>query len=183
MIAPTRIVEVLLPLALAIPYSYSVPEGMALAAGDYVRVPLGTRELDGVVWGVDGTPPKSGKLRGVLARHDLPPMPQLHRDFIDWVANYYLEPKGGVLRLAIRAPGAFEAAPERIAFRLSETVPEKLTSQRQRVVDMLREGPPLSAAEIKLIAGVGASVVKGLQAAGVLVPVSLPGLQAFAKPD
>ena len=104
--APTRIVEVLLPLALATPYSYRVPDGMALKAGDYVRVPLGTRELDGVVWSLTGEAPKSGKMRDVLARHDLPPMPNLHRQFIDWVANYYIEPKGGVLRLAIRAPGA-----------------------------------------------------------------------------
>ena len=181
--APTRIVEVLLPLALAIPYSYRVPEGMTIAEGDYVRVPLGTRELDGVVWSLAGQAPKSGKMRDVLARHDLPPMPGLHRQFIDWVANYYLEPKGGVLRLAIRAPGVFAAAPERVAFRLSGSVPEKLTAQRQRVVDLLADGPPLSAAEIKLIAGVGASVVKGLEAAGVIEPVTLPGLKSFSLPN
>ena len=38
-------VQVLLPLALDGAYTYAVPEGMALAEGDYVRVPLGPRQM------------------------------------------------------------------------------------------------------------------------------------------
>ena len=44
---PRGVVEVLLPYALTGPYSYKVPDGMALAAGDYVRVPLGPRQVIG----------------------------------------------------------------------------------------------------------------------------------------
>ena len=51
-------VQVLLPYALDGAYSYTCPDGVALAAGDYVRVPLGPRESLGVVWdesdGADG---------------------------------------------------------------------------------------------------------------------------------
>ena len=178
-----RIAEVLLPLALDQPYSYAVPEGMALAPGDYVRVPLGPREVDGVVWGLSGQAPKSGKLRAILARHEAPPMGALHRQFMDWVAAYYLEPKGAVLRLALRAPGAFDPAPERAAYRLAGPVPEKLTPQRARVIAALADGVPFTAAEIRGMAGVGASVVKGLAAAGVLQEVALPGLAPFRTPD
>ena len=49
-----RTVRVLLPLPLADAYDYSVPEGMDVAAGQFVIVPLGKRETLGVVWG-EGT--------------------------------------------------------------------------------------------------------------------------------
>ena len=110
-------------------------------------------------------------------------MGALHRQFMDWVAAYYLEPKGAVLRLALRAPGAFDPAPERAAYRLAGPVPEKLTPQRARVIAALADGVPFTAAEIRGMAGVGASVVKGLAAAGVLEEVALPGLAPFRAPD
>jgi len=46
----SAIAEVLLPLALNGPYSYRVPGGMALQPGSYVVVPLGPRQVIGVVW-------------------------------------------------------------------------------------------------------------------------------------
>ena len=44
-------VSVLIPLALPGPYDYAVPEGLGLVRGDFVRVPLGPRQVNGVVWG------------------------------------------------------------------------------------------------------------------------------------
>ena len=41
--------SVLLPLPLEGPYDYAAPPGQGLAPGDLVRVPLGSRELTGVV--------------------------------------------------------------------------------------------------------------------------------------
>ena len=41
--ASTRIVDVLVPVALDQTYSYRVPRGMELKAGDIVGVPLGPR--------------------------------------------------------------------------------------------------------------------------------------------
>ena len=46
-----RIVDVLVPVALNQVYSYRVPDGLGLDIGDLVRVPLGTREATGAVWG------------------------------------------------------------------------------------------------------------------------------------
>ena len=48
----SRIVDVLVPVAVDTAYSYALPNGLELAAGDVVAVPLGTRETVGVVWGV-----------------------------------------------------------------------------------------------------------------------------------
>ena len=46
-----RRVSVLLPLPLAGAYDYSVPHELNVSAGDFVAVPLGKRQLAGVVWG------------------------------------------------------------------------------------------------------------------------------------
>lgn len=43
--------NVLVPYPVDKAYSYIVPEGITVAPGDYVVVPLGNREVPGVVWG------------------------------------------------------------------------------------------------------------------------------------
>ena len=113
----SQVVEVLLPLALDHPYSYRVADGTKLAAGDYVRVPLGPRQAIGVVWNAAASPLRERRLREVIERFDLPPMSDLHRRFIDWLSAYYLAPPGSVLRMCLRAPGAFTPAREQIAWR------------------------------------------------------------------
>ncbi|OYX93061.1 MAG: hypothetical protein B7Y78_09190, partial [Caulobacter sp. 35-67-4] len=51
-----RVVDVLVPVALNQAYSYSVPAGVELAPGDVVCVPLGAREVVGVVWADNANP-------------------------------------------------------------------------------------------------------------------------------
>ena len=51
----SRVVPVLVPMPAPVAYSYSVPAGMAVEAGSIVQVPLGPRQVIGVVWdGPDG---------------------------------------------------------------------------------------------------------------------------------
>ncbi|HVY33714.1 MAG TPA: hypothetical protein VG960_04760, partial [Caulobacteraceae bacterium] len=45
----TRIAQVLLPMPLPEAFDYAEPEGMALQIGEHVAVPLGPREVAGVV--------------------------------------------------------------------------------------------------------------------------------------
>ena len=83
-------VSVLLPLPLAGAYDYRTPDGVALAPGDFVRVPLGRRTLAGVVWGRDSGEVAEAKLKAVAERLPAPPLrPELRR-FVDWVAQYNL---------------------------------------------------------------------------------------------
>ena len=42
---------VLVPYPIDKAYSYIVPDGLSVEPGDYVIVPLGSREIPGVVWG------------------------------------------------------------------------------------------------------------------------------------
>jgi primosomal protein N' (replication factor Y) len=183
MAADSAIAEVLLPVALEGPYSYRVPDDIGLAAGDYVAVPLGPRTQFGVVWAMRSEPPAGKTLRDVVQRFDLPPMPETHRRFIDWLAAYYCEPPGNVLRMALRAPGAFADPRRQIAYRASAAAPARPTPQRARVLDIARQGPAMRAAELAEAAGVGAGVVKALVKEGALEAVTLPPYQPFAAPD
>ena len=176
------IADVLLPLAVPQPYSYRVPEGLALEPGDYVEVPLGPRSHIGVVWERRDTAGTNLRLRDVLQRFDAPPMTELHRKFLGWLADYYLEPLGNVLRLCLRVPAALEPERQRLAYRLGEARPEKLTPQRARLLEVARDGFAMSERELAAAAGVGASVVKALVKQGVLKPVPLPAHAPFPAP-
>src|SRR6266568_5149846 len=102
--ASTRIVDVLVPVALNQTYSYRVPRGMELKAGDVVGVPLGPREVLAVVW-ADNTNPDPrlhNRLKDVSERLDVPPLRPELRSLVDWVANYTLSARGMVLRMTLR---------------------------------------------------------------------------------
>src|SRR5688572_23529385 len=83
-------VAVLIPLALPAAYDYRIPAGIAVAPGDYVRVPLGNRDLYGVVWGPGRHDVEPERLKPVLRRCEVPPMPEVNRRFVEWVASYTL---------------------------------------------------------------------------------------------
>ncbi len=173
--------EVLLPLALDTAYTYAVPEGMALQQGSYVEVPLGPRSYIGVVWEVRPARPTNMKLRDVAQVFDMVPMPETHRKFVEWLAAYYLEPKGNVLRMVIRVPSAFAPPRELSAYRATGETPKRMTPQRQRILEIATE-MPLRAIELAQEAGVGVSVVKALAKDGALEEVALPAHRAFKEP-
>jgi primosomal protein N' (replication factor Y) (superfamily II helicase) len=174
--------DVLLPLAVDGPYTYRIPEGMALAAGDYVEVPLGPRSHIGVVWETRESFGTNLKLRDVTQRFSLPAMTATHRKFIDWLAAYYLEPPGNVLRMVLRAPGAFEPPRQRMAYVAGTPPTGNLTPQRARVLALAANGFAMTAAELAEAAGVGTSVIKGLAGKGLLRAVPLAAEAAFAAP-
>src|ERR1041384_2837887 len=83
-----RTARVLLPLPLADAYDYSVPEGLEVAPGAFVVVPLGKRETVGVVWGEGTGEVAAEKLRDVIEVLPALPMAAPLRRFIDWVSAY-----------------------------------------------------------------------------------------------
>ncbi|MCA0432206.1 MAG: primosomal protein N' [Proteobacteria bacterium] len=183
MTSESVIAEVLLPLALATPYSYRVPPDMEVVEGSYVEVPLGPRSYIGVVWEVRPFVASNMRLRDIAQVFTTPAMPATHRKFIEWLATYYLEPKGSVLRMALRVPSAFEAPRAQTAFRIATGLPKRMTPQRQRVLEVMRDGFPLQAREIADLAGVGTSVVKAMAKDGAIEELALPALRPFAEPD
>jgi primosomal protein N' (replication factor Y) (superfamily II helicase) len=180
--SPIPLADVLLPLAIDGPYSYRVPEGMTLAAGDYVQVPVGPRHYIGVVWERRDTFGTNLKLRDVVEKYDMTPMTATHRKFIQWLSAYYLERMGAVLRMVLRVPSAFEPERQRLAYVRGDVQPKKLTPQRARILQVAGEGFAMSALELAQAAGVGQSVVKALAETGALKAVPLPVHMAFQEP-
>jgi primosomal protein N' (replication factor Y) len=180
-----RTVRVLLPLPLADAYDYSVPGGLDVAIGQFVIVPLGKRETLGVVWG-DGTGEvAAAKLRDIIEVLPALPMADPLRRFIDWVAAYTLAPPGAVLRMAMSSPSALEAPKTELVYRPSVDAGDtlKLTAARRRVLEVLKDGPAMAAAELAHLAGVGTSVVKTMAVAGLLDTVERIVRRSFPRPD
>jgi len=179
-------VKVLLPLPLADAYDYRVPAEMRLAPGQFVIVPLGKRELVGVVWGAGTGEVPQAKLRDVIGVLPALPMADAMRRFVDWVSAYTLMPPGAVLRMAMSAPSALEAPKTELVYRAAEQpddVALKLTAARRRVLDQLKDGPAMPAAELAHLAGVGTSVVKTMASVGLLETVERVVRRSFPQPD
>ena len=177
-----RNLRVLLPLALPEAYTYRCPPHIDAEPGDFVQVPLGPRQMAGVVWAVAGDDLPDAKLRDVSGRFDAAPMSALQRRFIDWIADYTLSPPGAVLRMAMRVPEALGPPRARTGVRLTGREPERMTPQRRRVLDMavsLAVWPP---AELAREAGVSPGVVHGLVGTGALAEAPLPAFAPFEEP-
>ncbi|MEP9354106.1 primosomal protein N' [Xanthobacter sp. KR7-65] len=182
-----RTVDILLPLGLDTPYSYLQPEGMSLAPGDLVHVPLGTKSIVGVVWpkaqGASAKAVDAGKLKAVKAKLDYVPLPPDLVKLIDWMADYTLAPRGMVLRMALRHGESPGAARERVGVRLTGEQPARVTAARARLLDVLADGFVRGKTEAAREAGVSPSVVDGLVDDGTLETVVLPPEPAAYPPD
>ena len=179
-------IKVLLPLPLADAYDYRVPEGMNVMPGHFVIVPLGKRELVGVAWGAGSGDVASAKLRDVIDILPAQPMAAAMRRFVDWVSAYTLMPPGAVLRMAMSVPSALEAPKTELVYRPAERSDDgelKLTAARRRVLEALKDGPAMAAAELAHLAGVGTSVVKTMASIGLLEAVERTVRRSFAQPD
>lgn len=180
----SRFVDVLAPLALDQPYSYRVPEGMELKAGDVVTVPLGAREVTGVVWADNATPEPRlhNRLKDVTEKIDVPPLREELRGFVDWVAGYTLSTRGMVMRMTLRMG---ELGPERlrVGVRLAGSLPKRMTPARSRVVSFLQDGMLRLKGEVTQEAGVSVSVVDGLVDEGTLETIAFPPEPAARQPD
>src|SRR5216683_307383 len=184
-----RYVRVLLPLPLPAALDYRAPVGTAsLEPGRFVRVPLGTRNVVGVVWDGAGGELPAERLKPILESLAVPPLrPELRR-FVERVAGYTMTPPGMVLRMTMSVPEALEPprprrlcalAPDAVAALSGIASGHRLRPARRRVLEALRDKPPLPAAELSRLAGCGPGVVRDLVACGLveerLAPPALPG--------
>ena len=177
-------VSVLLPLPLAGAYEYRVPDGLAAEPGDFVVVPLGARETAGVVWGAATGDVAEEKLKTISRPLEAPPLPEVSRRFVDWVAAYTVHAAGAVLKMAIGVPGALHAPKPVVAYALNPQPPDiRMTPARRRVLRVLAEGPPRPATEVAREAGTSPSVVRGLAAAGAISAADVPAGPVVGVPD
>jgi primosomal protein N' (replication factor Y) len=95
---PTTL-RVLLPLPLTDAYDYLPLACEDLPPGTVVDVPLGKRQMVGVIWGDGSGVVPEAKLKPILGESALPPLPHVTRAFVDWVAQYTVTPPGAVLKM------------------------------------------------------------------------------------
>jgi primosomal protein N' (replication factor Y) len=179
-----RVVDVLVPVALDVAYSYRVPEDLDLAVGDVVAVPLGARAMAGVVWAENPKPnPRlDNRLKDIAEKLDFPPLKPEIRGFVDWVANYTLASRGMVLRMVLRMT---EVRPERlrIGIRLAGPHPKRMTAARNRVLGLFADGLVRNKSEAAEEAGVSPGVIDGLVDEGTLEAIALPPEPVAPAPD
>ncbi|HZD89957.1 MAG TPA: primosomal protein N' [Pseudolabrys sp.] len=181
----TRVVDVLVPVALDQEYSYRVPAGLDLKPGDVVTVPLGARDTLGVVWADNPNPnPRlHNRLKDVDSKLDVPPLKPELRQFVDWVAGYTLSARGMVLRMALRMGAHLGPGRERVGVRRAGPAPQRMTAARARVLALFDDGLVRSKGDAAREAGVSAGVIDGLVDEGTLEAVVLPPDKLMRPPD
>ena len=146
-------------------------------AGSFVQVPLGGRSVTGVVWDGTGLDLPLERLKPVLETLPAPKLQPELRRFVERVAGYTMASPGSVLRMTKSVPEALQPPrPRRICaaspagvLALADPRPGKrLTFARRRVLEVLRDGPPLPAAELARLAGCGPGVVRTLVSSGLV---------------
>ncbi|GGE27054.1 primosomal protein N' [Agaricicola taiwanensis] len=165
--------QVLLPVALDRAFTYGVPEGMEVAPGDVVHVPLGRREAVGVVWSGAGEDVPPARLKNIIDKLDRTALPEQLIQFVDWVAAYTLNPRGIVLRMAARGGNPVEEAP-RVVLQPTGRSPGRMTPAREKVLSVLAASAQMSKASLAAAAGVSSGVVDGLLREGALERLELP---------
>lgn len=178
-----RTAAVLVPMPAERPYTYAVPDGMTVVPGSIVQVPLGPREVAGVVWDADAGGVDARKLRPISHVFDCPPLPDDMRRFIDWVADYTLTAPGLAARMALRAPAAFDPEPWIEGLRPTGATPDRMTDARRRVMELAGDGLAWTRSGLAHAAGVTGSVIDGLSAQGVFEQTMIPPRPVVAAPD
>ncbi|MEZ5857138.1 MAG: primosomal protein N' [Hyphomicrobiaceae bacterium] len=172
-------VPVLLPVALDQTYDYLVPAHLHLEPGAFVLVPFGPQMRMGIVWDApqgEGKPVAREKMKAVLERLDVPPLPTLSLRFAEWVSRYTLAPLGMVVRMMMSAPAAFEPAKPRFGVSVvsDAPLPPRMTPERQRALDIAADGSVRSKKALADEAQCTTGVIDGLVKAGTLVEVAIP---------
>jgi len=174
---------VLLPLPLRGAYDYLVPEGMEVAAGDFVEVPLGSRSVLGVVWAEAKDDVPRAKLKQIEARIEMAPLPEISRRFIDWVASYCLSAPGAVLKMAMSVSDAFKPERSLKAYAAGDPESGQVTAARQRVLNALSDVPSMLPGELARAAGVTGGVLSKMAELGQLRVVAQPLAKPFGQAD
>jgi len=177
-------VPVLVPTPSERPYTYVVPDGLTVKPGSIVAVPLGPRLVAGVVWdAAQKDEIDAKKLRAIEHVFDCPPLSDEMRRFVDWIARYTLSAPGMVARMVLRVPAAFDPEPPTPGLRRTDTLPERKTAARDRVLEMAADGFAWTRSGLAHAAGVSLSVVDGLTKTGCFEEIELPPAPVVAAPD
>ncbi|RCL02705.1 MAG: primosomal protein N' (replication factor Y) (superfamily II helicase) [Candidatus Tokpelaia sp. JSC188] len=180
-----KIVAVLLSAPTERPYFYIVPDEKQIILGSIVRVPLGSRQVVGIVTDITTTTKdfSAKKLRQISEVFDYPAIQLELMKFIHFVSSYTLSPIGLIVRMVLRVSTTFTPEEMLKGIRFSGRMPERITPQRMRVLELSRNGIVWSRTALARAANVSISVVDGLKAKGVFERAELPPASIVPLPD
>ncbi|HEX7874452.1 MAG TPA: primosomal protein N' [Sphingobium sp.] len=168
------------------PLDYRLPHGMEAVPGSIVIVPLGPRQIVGVVWDEGSFPDTEtvgdNRLRPILGVVDVPPLPEPLRRLIEWTADYYLAPPAAVVRMAIASISALEGARTVLEYRATGIIPARNTEKRAQALERIGERQGL-VRELAMIGGVSDAVIRGLVKEGALEAVEVSIDTPYVDPD
>ena len=177
-----KVASVLIPLPVPEAFDYEIPDGVEVARGDQVAVPLGPRLIRGVVSEARETTGTNRRLKAIDHVLDEPRLPERTVDFVEWAARWTLSAPGEMASAALKGLRAPRPRPERRVRRVGDRSPVRPTPARTAVLEALGRksmpGPDLARA-----AGVSSGVVKGLLDEGVLETIEIEAIAAFDPPD
>ncbi len=176
-----KVASVLVPLPVQEAFDYEVPEGIEVARGDQVDVPLGPRLLRGIVSDVFETTGSNRKLKAIVQKASDPSLPLATVDFVEWAARWTLNPPGEMASRALRGLRAPRPRPERRVRRVEMRQPLRTTTARTSVIEALGDRA-MTPADLARAAGVSSGVIKGLVDEGVLEVFEVEAMAAFDRP-
>jgi len=183
--ASASVIDVLVPVAIDQAYSYRVPRGLSLKPGDVVAVPLGAREVLGVVWAENPNPDPRlhNRLKDVAEKLDVPPLRDELRRMVDWVSTYTLSARGMVLRMCLRMGEHLGPERQRLGVRVVGSPPQRMTPARRRLLEILSDGLLHGKSDLAREAGVSPGVIDGLVDEGTLQVEPMPRENPAPEPD
>jgi len=178
-------VAALVPYPVDKAYDYAVPQGVEAQEGAYVCVPLGKREVPAVVWGQGKGDVAADKMKSLISLYDLPPLPDVHRKFLSWMAQYTMAPLGSVLKLTMSVTGALEPPKPVMGYIISDPDidPKMMSPKGRAVLEVALDGLPRRASELAEEAGCSSGVVKTLEQNGLLKTLELTAPPPCRVPD
>lgn len=176
---------VLTPYPIDKAYDYALINAVDGQAGAYVCVPLGQRDVPAVIWGEGAGDIKPEKVKSILSQYNLPPLPEVHRKFLDWVASYTMAAKGAVLKLTLSVPKALEPPVTITGYTLGDKREDEtgLSPAAKRILEVVQDNLPRRASELAEEAECSTGVIKTLHGKGFLKTVELQTPPPCRVPD
>ena len=165
----------------ALTYRIDKQELSLAEPGQLVSVPLGKRQVTGMVIGeAAGIAPEDKAITFKTAiPYDAalrltPPM----QKFLNWVAQWYMEPPGAVFKMAVSVPSAFTPEVLPTGYQIVASPEQASTPRRRNILTALSDMAmlPQSAASIHAMTGASASTIKAMVAEGLLKEAPMASL-------
>jgi len=112
-------VPVLIPSIFDHPFTYENSNRKLLKAGNFVKVPFGTKEVTGVVWNFEQKIKKKIKIKKISKKIEVPKMSSKMMEFITWFSKYNIVPLGMVLKMTLLAKDVVDKSYEKEFFKFN----------------------------------------------------------------